>query len=474
MTTTLTNDQITAGAAVLCDHGKPIGRNAAIEVFDAMQASGSAMADLDLDKLQQHATMFRDIESFHPGHFRTLKIFANSTLDLIARIERAAQPVAPVQDEWRNLCDQLIDIWDDGKFPEEHRTYVAGAWPDLLAEIRAKLAAPSPQIAEKVELPPLPEPFDHVGMADGSTRGVFNDEQYRKGQRDAIAASRRAPAPASAGQAPPAGWKIERANDEHYGPAFVIHAPDRSFAVIRSGAPDPTETTLYRYFAAQPAEVSAGQAEPTPEMIAAVKREWQNPAATFASLARAVLAAQSAEGSAGHAGQVATGDKPFAYVFKSTMKILRDGCSVMGEIHPEVEPGTDLFEPIYAAPVEQGQGAAQSEKAAAANAGGLLPCPFCGSENVALIHDTSSDHRYDWDFAVECECGAKGEADKSDEHAATVWNRRADRTPAADAGGQCPCPCPNVDIQNHNDGTASCVGICPPTARAAATSAGEQ
>ena len=37
MTTTLTNDQITAGAAVLCDHGQPIGRNAAIEVFDAMQ-----------------------------------------------------------------------------------------------------------------------------------------------------------------------------------------------------------------------------------------------------------------------------------------------------------------------------------------------------------------------------------------------------------------------------------------------------
>ena len=55
----------------------------------------------------------------------------------------------------------------------------------------------------------------------------------------------------------------------------------------------------------------------------------------------------------------------------------------------------------------------------------LLPCPFCGSEHVALIHNTSSDHRYDWDFAVECECGAKGESDKSEEHASIVWNRRA-------------------------------------------------
>lgn len=37
--TTLTNEQITAGAAVLGDNGQPIGRNAAIAVFDAMRAA---------------------------------------------------------------------------------------------------------------------------------------------------------------------------------------------------------------------------------------------------------------------------------------------------------------------------------------------------------------------------------------------------------------------------------------------------
>lgn len=46
MTTTLTNDQITAGAAVLCDHGQPIGRNAAIAVFDAMRAASPQVADI--------------------------------------------------------------------------------------------------------------------------------------------------------------------------------------------------------------------------------------------------------------------------------------------------------------------------------------------------------------------------------------------------------------------------------------------
>ena len=44
--TTLTNDQITAGAAVLCDHGQPIGRNAAIAVFDAMRAASPQVADI--------------------------------------------------------------------------------------------------------------------------------------------------------------------------------------------------------------------------------------------------------------------------------------------------------------------------------------------------------------------------------------------------------------------------------------------
>ena len=38
MSTTLTNEQITAGAAIKGDDGQPIGRNAAIMVYDAMRA----------------------------------------------------------------------------------------------------------------------------------------------------------------------------------------------------------------------------------------------------------------------------------------------------------------------------------------------------------------------------------------------------------------------------------------------------
>lgn len=40
----LTNDQIAAGAAIECDHGAPIGRNVAIDVFDAMRAAAPVAA----------------------------------------------------------------------------------------------------------------------------------------------------------------------------------------------------------------------------------------------------------------------------------------------------------------------------------------------------------------------------------------------------------------------------------------------
>jgi len=36
----LADSQIAAGAAVKCDHGQPIGRNVAIDVFDAMKPAG--------------------------------------------------------------------------------------------------------------------------------------------------------------------------------------------------------------------------------------------------------------------------------------------------------------------------------------------------------------------------------------------------------------------------------------------------
>ena len=40
----LANDQIAAGAAIECDHGAPIGRNVAIDVFDAMRAAAPVAA----------------------------------------------------------------------------------------------------------------------------------------------------------------------------------------------------------------------------------------------------------------------------------------------------------------------------------------------------------------------------------------------------------------------------------------------
>jgi hypothetical protein len=41
---------------------------------------------------------------------------------------------------------------------------------------------------------------------------------------------------------------------------------------------------------------------------------------------------------------------------------------------------------------------------------------------------------------------------------------RTTSTPSDDSrAAGCPCPCPNVEIQNHGDGTASCIGKCPTT-----------
>lgn len=54
MSTTLTNDQITAGAAVLGDNGQPIGRNTAIMAFDAMT---TAAPDLPLGERQRTGLM---------------------------------------------------------------------------------------------------------------------------------------------------------------------------------------------------------------------------------------------------------------------------------------------------------------------------------------------------------------------------------------------------------------------------------
>lgn len=40
----LTAAQIAAGAAITCEHGQSLGRNVAIDVFDAMSAAGTGAA----------------------------------------------------------------------------------------------------------------------------------------------------------------------------------------------------------------------------------------------------------------------------------------------------------------------------------------------------------------------------------------------------------------------------------------------
>ena len=115
--------------------------------------------------------------------------------------------------------------------------------------------APSPQIAEKVELLPLPEPkYCAVDLAD-----IFTVEQMQQYARDAIAASRRAAAPASAAQAAPADIRrilnfaanvIELFDDKTMEGNYMLDASECA-GIIRA---------LSDYLAAQPAEVSAGQA----------------------------------------------------------------------------------------------------------------------------------------------------------------------------------------------------------------------
>jgi len=56
----------------------------------------------------------------------------------------------------------------------------------------------------------------------------------------------------------------------------------------------------------------------------------------------------------------------------------------------------------------------------------LEACPFCGSDDVKVYHDTAGDHRYDWEYFVECQsCAASGSQWKHEEDAIAAWNRRA-------------------------------------------------
>lgn len=268
MTTTLTNDQITAGAAVLCDHGQPIGRNAAIAVFDAMQGA-------------QPTALLRDHEHA-----------------VIAMLPEVHQKLAAAHIAGRKQPDET---------GAEYATRIMADWdlPDA-----NDAAAPSPQIAEKVELPPLPR-YWGISAVEAERARAYAVAYAR----EAIAASRRAAAPASAGQS------------------------------------------------AQPLPDMA-MSEPVYQVRFEHQLAWNDASEdayhTFRETSRRIvyLAAQPAEASAGQAGQVAKEPMDFDSFFEVVRASERAAAPAFGDISQSAPTS---------APVAH---AAQSEKAAAANAAG--------------------------------------------------------------------------------------------------------
>ena len=133
MTTALTNDQITAGAAVLCDHGQPIGRNAAIEVADAMRLTAPAQAWTPVTKAGQVRVGDKLRFTIGDKHY-------SQRAKLILHAGKEDEEV--IYDKGRNFY--FITKCVLSGFSNHKNVEVLQA------------AAPSPQIAEKVELLPLP------------------------------------------------------------------------------------------------------------------------------------------------------------------------------------------------------------------------------------------------------------------------------------------------------------------------------
>lgn len=63
----------------------------------------------------------------------------------------------------------------------------------------------------------------------------------------------------------------------------------------------------------------------------------------------------------------------------------------------------------------------------------LLPCPFCGSENLQVFH-TNGEYGYSasTDYVACCSCGARGgtvedyNCNNNSKYAISNWNSRAD------------------------------------------------
>jgi len=242
MTTTLTNDQITAGAAVLCDHGQPIGRNAAIEVFDAMQA-GAADYTVDDSELARKIMLFlgqRTSGSMEPG--------ADPLRDRLAERIALWRPAPSPQ-----VADIAVWDYDLMGVPNEE---VAALWRScghsgtppysfanrLWEKLRDAIAASRRAVGDAI-----------VPSFDCSLAAVdaYDPQSFINGAK--WAQEKLLAAPASAGQAAPAPEGLRQAvyMALHY--YMSVQEPNEWEAT------DAAIEALQKYLAAQPAE-GAGQA----------------------------------------------------------------------------------------------------------------------------------------------------------------------------------------------------------------------
>ena len=263
----LTNAQITAGAAVLCDHGQPIGRNAAIEVADAMQASG---ADYTVDDSELA---------------RKIMVFLG---------QRTSGSMEPGADPLRDRLAERIALWRP---------------------------APSPQIAEKVELPSIDSAefrqklrTYHDEASYGSLRVADNNIiAYIDGKvRDAIAASRRSPSPQVADIAElPVPWPRRMSSPPGSPEERVRYMQAeiddlRAIAASRRAGGEPQESVLK----------FAIDVEKT--LCRALGREWSTSGISIETLI-AELAARSATPAPASAGQAKSGIQKRAWSKEAEM-----------------------------------------------------------------------------------------------------------------------------------------------------------
>lgn len=188
---TITAEQIAAGAAVLNDDGKPVGRNTAVMVWDAMSGAATSGDAPDLQKLKRLALqagggkwiasgpefLADSVREWNDSHRTVAMISPKSAgteqaskemcfiaaaspsvvLDLIARIERAASPATASGDDlphpWR---DRLVN----GTFPAPGQPgyWLTGASAELaardaeIADLRAAVSAATKPTADLSKL----------------------------------------------------------------------------------------------------------------------------------------------------------------------------------------------------------------------------------------------------------------------------------------------------------------------------------